>query len=384
MKPNMKRIIFVLLLVFVVTIGVLHALTPGYMILYHDTYRRLSYFPIAIGAILYGVWGGIILAILSCMSFVPHLYMFWARGPEAYYSELSEILFYLAAGVVIGLISSRENRLREKYKTLSEKLASSYQRLHSQTSQLVEAEKQLGESQKLSMLGHVSASLAHEIKNPLASIKGAAEILADEVPQGHSKHEFIEIMRSEISRLNNSVEDVLKYCGGQQDTGRSHSGNRDGSRSRLESIDKIINRVVVLLETSIRQKDIQVSVHPHPDARPFMVEETPMIQVLTNIIVNAIEAVDKKGIIQIYLESEEKGCLVRICDNGPGIQVKDIDTVFDTFVTFKEGGTGLGLSISKRIIESLGGQIKIEESTLGGAAFLISLPEKQYLNSERI
>jgi len=84
MKPNMKRLLFFLLIAFVVAIGILHTLTPGHMIFYHDTYRRLSYFPITIGAILYGLWGGICLAILSCLAFVPHLYMFWARGPEAY------------------------------------------------------------------------------------------------------------------------------------------------------------------------------------------------------------------------------------------------------------------------------------------------------------
>ena len=170
--------LFILLVIGVAVIGLLHTLTPGHMIFYHDTYRRLSYFPIAIGAILYGVWGGICLAVLSCLAFVPHLFMFWASGPEAYYSELSEILFYLAAGVVIGLISSRENKLREKYKTLSEKLAGSYKRLHEQASQLVEAEKQLGQSQKLSLLGHVSASLAHEIKNPLTSLRSAVETVA--------------------------------------------------------------------------------------------------------------------------------------------------------------------------------------------------------------
>jgi len=108
MKTNVKLLLLFLLVSFVIVIGLLHYLTPGHMILYHDTYRRLSYFPIAIGAILFGVWGGVCLAILSCMAFVPHLYMFFARGPEAYYSELSEILFYLSAGVVIGLISSRE------------------------------------------------------------------------------------------------------------------------------------------------------------------------------------------------------------------------------------------------------------------------------------
>ena len=115
MGLGMKKIFFTCLLLLVAAIGVLHYVTPGYLILFHDTYRRLSYFPIAIGAILYGVRGGLVMAVFSCISFVPHLLMFWFQGPEAYYSELSEIIFYLAAGLVIGLISSRENQLRIKF-----------------------------------------------------------------------------------------------------------------------------------------------------------------------------------------------------------------------------------------------------------------------------
>ncbi len=374
MRPNIKLIIFLLMLAFVAAIGVLHAVTPGHLILYHDTYRRLSYFPIAIGAVFYGLKGGIALAVLSCLSFVPHLYTFWAEGPEAYYSELSEIIFYMAAGVVIGLISSRENRLREQYKSLSEKLAGSYRRLHHQASQLVAAEKQLGKSQKLSMLGHVSASLAHEIKNPLAAIKGAAEILADEVPEDHPKHEFVDIMRAETSRLNQSVEEVLKYCRGQQ---HQNGGSR-------ENIETIINRVVVLLESALNEKAIQLSVNVDPEIKGFPTDETAMNQVVMNVVINAIDAVDKKGRIQIELSAHGSGCQIKISDDGHGIVPEKTDEVFHSFVTYKEEGTGLGLSISKRIVESLGGKIGVETSVWGGACFSIQLPENIYSSRERI
>ena len=365
MKPKAKYILFFLLLASVAGIGLLHTLTPGHMIFYHDTYRRLSYFPIAIGAVFFGLWGGVSLAIVSCLAFVPHLFLFWARGPEAYYSELSEIVFYLAAGIVIGLISSRENRLREKYKTLSEKLITSYERLHDQASRLVEAEKQLGESQKLSMLGHVSASLAHELKNPLASIKGAAEILADELPKGHPKHEFIEIMRSEISRLNHSVEDVLSYCRGRQLE----------NRSKQESVAKIIRQVVSLLEARFEEKSIALTVQAESED-DFFTDETSMIQVLMNILLNAVDAVGTKGRIRVEVDRNETARIIKISDDGPGIDADQAEDVFQSFVTFKEGGTGLGLSISKRIIESLGGKIEIGKSTLGGALFSIVLPGK--------
>ena len=365
MKPKTKFFIFFSLLIFSAAIGLLHAVTPGHMIFYHDMYRRLSYFPIAVGAVFFGLWGGVSLAVVSCLAFVPHLLLFFARGPEAYYSELSEIVFYLAAGVVIGLISSRENRLREKYKALSEKLAVSYERLHDHASRLLEAEKQLGESQKLSMLGHVSASLAHELKNPLASIKGAAEILADALPQDHPNHEFIDIMRSEISRLNHSVEDVLSYCRGQQQE----------NRSKQESIAKIIHHVVSLLAAQLEEKTITLTVQVDPKD-DFLVDEPAMIQVLMNILLNAVDAVGTKGRVMVEVEQNETVRVVRISDDGPGIDADKTEDVFQSFVTFKKGGTGLGLSISKRIIESLGGKIEVGTSPLGGAVFSIFLPGK--------
>ncbi len=369
MTPRMKKTIFICLLGMVAIIGMLHYLTPGYMILFHDTYRRLSYFPIAIGAILYGLPGGLIIALLSCLSFVPHLLMFWFQGPQAYYSELSEIFFYLAAGLVIGLISSRENKLREKYQQLSEKLAGSYQRLHDQATRLVQAEKKLGQARKLSSLGHVSASLAHEIKNPLASIKGAAEILADEVGPSHPKHEFIEIMRSEISRLNNSVDEVLAYCRGQQTL------NKD----RLEPLVDILDKVILLLAPQIREKSIDLTCERTGATSMIQVEEAAMIQVLVNIILNAVDAVPKKGKIRICHTQEPKGCRIDVADNGPGIPSEKFEKIFESFVTFKEGGTGLGLSITRKVIERLGGTIGVGCSDMGGALFSVFLPDKESL-----
>ena len=369
MKPKTKIIMFCFLLGLVGLIGLLHTLTPGHLILYHDSYRRLGYFPIVIGAILFGVWGGLALALASCLAYVPHLYLFFAKGPAAYYSELSEMMFYLAAGLIVGLISGRENRLREKYKALSEKLAESYQRLSEQASRLEEAVKRLGKSRKLSMLGQVSASLAHEIKNPLASIKGAAEILADEVGVDHPKHEFIEIMRSEVSRLNNSVEKVLAYCRGEQAK----------EKIRMAPIEKIIGNVILFLDSRFLEKEIRVGESGPPDLSSFSADEAALTQVLTNILINAVDAVGVRGRIELEWAFDNGGCRICISDDGPGIKEEDRKSVFHSFVTAKEGGNGLGLAISKRIVTSLGGRIHVEESEWGGARFCLFLPEANNL-----
>ncbi|MCP4670906.1 MAG: hypothetical protein GY857_06335 [Desulfobacula sp.] len=358
MESKKNRIIFITLVGFVIIIGVLHYITPGHLILYHDTYRRITYFPITIGAILFGLPGGVILALLSCVSYIPHLLMFWAQGPQAYYSELSEIIFYLAAGIVMGFISSRKNKLRQK-------LSASYKRLHKQAKKLVAAEKQLGESQSLSMLGHVSASFAHEIKNPLGSIKGVAEILGDEVPQGHPKHEFIQIMKSEIARLHQSVEDVLEYCRGQQVT----------KKLKPEPVNDTIQKVILLVDSKLKEKQINLQNNFDITTPDFMADSIVMTQVLLNIILNAIDAVDKYGKITIDHLVENRGYKIIIHDNGPGVNKEIRQKLFEPFVTFKEGGTGLGLSITKKLLESFNGNISLDGSPKGGASFIIYLPK---------
>ena len=361
----MKKIVFAAMLVMVAAIGAGHYLTPGHLIFIHDSFRRLSYFPIVIGAILFGVRGGLFMAGVSCLSFIPHLFTFWYQGLETYYSEFSEMFFYLMAGLVIGAISSRESRLRDKYQRLSEQLSVSYKRLHEQAGQLVEAEAELGRAGKLSVLGHLSASLAHEIKNPLASIKGAAEILADEVDRSHPKYEFVEIMKAEISRLNISVEDVLAYCRGQQGKAQDEPG----------PMGKVIDQILQVLAPKIREKSVDVEVCAERSARAYEVPAAAMTQVVMNLLLNGVEAVAKEGKIRIAMDLRANGLDIRVEDNGPGVDEALYDEVFKSFVTFREGGTGLGLSISQKIVQRLGGLISVDRSDLGGACFFIRLPQ---------
>lgn len=368
MNPKIKKFVFLGLVIMTVIIGILHHTTPGNLILFHDTYRRIAYIPIAVGAILYGLGGGVSLAILSCLAYIPHLFMYRFQGSVAYYSELSEIIFYLFAGIVIGLISSRENRLREKYRKISEQLQVSYNRLHDQSVQLVQAEKELGKAKELSVLGQLSASLAHEIKNPLAAIKGAAEILADEVNEKHPKYEFVEIMRSEISRLNHSVEKVLNLCKSQS----IPAADKD------EPLETVINKVCQILNQGIEEKSIRLVVNENLETGNTPVADQAMTQVLMNILINAMDAVAEQGRIEIsHKKGDLEGVCIEVSDNGPGVPPAMAQEIFHPFKTFKQGGTGLGLSISKRIVERLGGTIQVSVSSMGGACFQVCLPSKK-------
>jgi len=362
----MEKLKFPILVIVVIGIGLLHFFTPGHLVFYHDTYRRLSYFPIALGGIWFGVRGGLSLALLTSVAFIPHLLIFWSEEPATYLSELTEILLYLAAGTGIGFIAGRESKLRTKYKRLSEKLQKSYHHLQTETELLVQAEEQLRVSQKLSAFGQTAATLAHEIKNPLSAIKGTAEILLDDYPVNHPKREFIDILLTETTRLDTSVNGALQQLRGQ---------SPNPTAAMLEPLPQVVDRVVKLLEEDLRQKRIACTVKGLDLAHDFQVAGEKISPIFINIILNAIEAVTDEGRITIQVDRTTDGVYINIQDDGPGIDRTDQARIFEPFFTAKEEGTGLGLSISRKIAESFGGRIALQE-TAAGACFQVFLPDR--------
>lgn len=365
----MRKILFAILVLVVIGIGLLHFFTPGYLIFYHDMFRRLSYFPIVLGAIWFGVWGGLLLAVMSSIAFIPHVLIYIGDGTGTYLSELTEIVLYLAAGTVTGIIAGRESHLRQRYKELSEKLEKSYDKLHRETQLLLEVEEQLSAAQKLSALGQLSASLAHEIKNPLSSIKGTAEILLDEFPQEHPKREFVQILLKETTRLNNTVEEVLQFS-------RRGTQGREKEETKNEPLSGVIDRVASLLASQLRKKSITLTVTGWEEGKEFFVAGEKLSQVFLNIILNAIDASPPKGEITIETKKNAAGLAVSVKDSGAGIPDERKDKIFDPFYSNKEGGTGLGLSISKKIVESYGGTLSLTDAETGGACFTVFLPEQ--------
>lgn len=360
-----SQILFAALIIITVIIGGLHHFTPWEFGFFHDTYRRLAYFPIVLGALFFGVTGGLVMAILSSVAFIPHLIMFSGHGFEAYLSEFTEILLYLSAGLLVGIITRKETLLRLKYKALSEKLEKSYDRLHKETEQLIEAEEQLALSQKMSELGRLSASLAHEIKNPLSSIRGTAEILLDDFPPDHPKHEFAEILLKETTRLNATVEDILSY-----------SREQKGAVESTEPLTAVIRRTITLLDQRLRSKSIQCVAIGTDPGNSFMVAGNRLGQVFLNILLNAMDAVAVGGKIGVRIVREKDGCRVVIEDNGPGLSDEEKKKIFEPFYSNKEEGTGLGLVISRKIVGSYGGTIEVADAPEGGASFTVFIPNQ--------
>lgn len=347
-------------------IGVLHGVTPGDKFLLHELYRRLNYFPVVIAGLLYGMRGGFIIGLCTAIAFIPHLSHFGQMSWFFYLSQSTEILLYMTVGLVTGFIASKEKKLREKYQELSEKLERSYKKLHQETEMLIEVEEQLRASQKLSALGEMSASLAHEIKNPLASIRGSAEIFLDEFPPDHPKREFVEILLKEAERLNNTVDEVLHFSRRPQDT--------DRKKPELEPLLDTITRVATLLENRLYKKRIHFKTDIDDVATEYLVDGDKMSQVLINLLLNSFEAVAEEGNISLHVKKQDEYIAIRVKDNGPGIPEKDREKIFTPFYSKREEGTGLGLAISSKIVESHGGKILLDSSPDNGAQFTVLLP----------
>ena len=365
MSKTRQAYIFLLLLI-VVSVGLLHTFTPIDRVVLHDIYRRVSYFPIVVAAILFGIRGGLFLAACTSIAFIPHLRHFYHLGPSAYLAELPEVILYFAAGIVIGAIAGKEKQLRIKYQDLSNQLERSYKKLHTQASTLVEAEEQLRASQKLSALGQLSASLAHEVKNPLASIRGSVEILADDFPPDHPKHEFAEILLKETDRLSTTVEEVLRFS-------RNQKANRQSPS--FEPLPQVLERVTTLLDNNFRNNNINLQMQLPAQADHFLVDGDKMSQVFINLLLNSCEAMGKDGTIEVKAGQDGKQMQIIFADNGPGIPEADRKKIFTPFYSTRKEGTGLGLAISSRIVESYGGTITVDSREQGsGAIFTVSLP----------
>jgi signal transduction histidine kinase len=234
---------------------------------------------------------------------------------------------------------------------------------------MLEVEEQLSAAQKLSALGQLSASLAHEIKNPLSSIKGTAEILLDEFPEDHPKREFVEILLKETTRLNNTVEEVLGFS-------RRGMQGKKKEEAMTEPLSQVIDRVTSLLASQLRKKSIKLTVNGWEEGKAFHIAGEKLSQVFLNIILNSIDATPPKGEIIIETMKLADGYSVSVKDNGAGIPDARKDKIFGAFYSTKEGGTGLGLSISKKIVESYGGTLTLSDAETGGACFTIFLPEQ--------
>jgi len=368
------KVLTVALLVVAVTL--LHYGTQTTRPVLHDVYRRLYYLPVGLAAVWFGVRGGVLVSGAVSLAYAPHIVLQWHHVEREVWNQFMEVALYFVFSGVTGYFADRERRFRLRSQEAAGKLSRSYRELRRQADQILEIEDQLRRADRLSAIGQLAAAMTHEVRNPLGSIKGTAEILRDDFPPGHPKAEFLQILLKETDRLNQVVEGFLGYA----------RNRPDSAPEERVSVDALIRETAALVETQARSSGVALRVEPGAGLR---VNGSPvqLKQVLLNLLLNGVQASPPGGTVRLrtgvrrgsvpgpeYRQVEGELVTVAVEDEGPGIPEDALARVFDPFFTTKPEGTGLGLAISQRIAQALGGTLEAENRPEGGARFALTLP----------
>ena len=228
--------------------------------------------------------------------------------------------------------------------------------------------EEIARHKRLAALGKLSSGIAHEIRNPLSSIRGLAQFVYNSFSKTDERKEDLNTIIQEVDRLNKLVVQVLDFA-----------KLKKPNLTRF-SLNDLIRKIAELLKLEIKDKQIKFSLELSPDISQIQADEDQVRQILMNVIINAIQAIPKKGEVKIKTEKAllggESAVKLIIKDSGIGITEKDFNQIFDPFFSTKDQGSGLGLSIVYKLIETHQGEIKVESKEGKGTKFVIFLPQK--------
>jgi len=325
---------------------------------------------------------------------------------EGDFDQKIEVTSKNEIGQLISSFNRMIERLRENQESLDEHLKS----LESTNKQLKQAQEELIRTEKLASIGRFAAGVAHEVGNPLGAILGYTSILERDGIDREESKDYLKRIEKEIERINRIVRELLDFS----------------RPSKFEihdlQINKVIENTISLISYQKNFKNIQTRLELEPNLPMVKGDESQLSQVFINIILNGVDAMPNGGILEIKTEEYvieevfprrfqqpyvprrkgdpvesnyfhlrktdpfsslltkfsrgERLVRIRISDTGVGIRKGDLERIFDPFFTTKspDKGTGLGLSISLRIVESMGGEIRVDSEVGKGSTFALYFP----------
>ena len=334
---------------------VLHYVTPPSMLLWHNIFQRLYYLPIVYASIYFGWRGGLLAAACSALCYVPHILFSWHQMPDYAMNQYSEIIVFFLVGGTTGVLADREQKQAKKLMATTEQLSKVYRDLQ-------ESFEQVKRADRLSAIGQLSASLVHEIRNPLGSIEGATDILEQPQTSEEMRKEFLDVIRKECRRLNGLLTNLLDFARPRRPEFRS------------VNLEHVIDSVITLLSPTAEQSRVTLR-RRIPAALPlFECDPEQLRQVILNLTINAIQAMPEGGDIELAANQRNSSIFITVKDQGSGVDPETLDRIFDPFFTTKQNGTGLGLSVAHQIVAQHGGAITATRNEDRGMTFSVVLP----------
>lgn len=316
----------------------------GHSHLIHAIHGRLCYIPIVLAAFWFGLRGGLLNAFIISFFSMLYIYIRPISDPSELYGEYTEIAFYFAIGGFAGILLDSERSSRKKKE---------------------DAERKLLQAERLSLMGQMVASIAHEIKNPLGSIKGAVQILGDKSTPEHDRKEFTSIIEKEVDRLDNVVKEYLTFA------------RPTPPKSEIIDINQIL--LAVIKQMKFQGNELNVAIAFEPETIPRIKGDPDKLRELfINVILNSMQAMPGGGRIDINccktVQESRPWVEIKISDTGPGIAIENLSRIFEPFFSTKAQGTGLGLATAKAVVDDHNGKIRVESDSGKGTKFVISFP----------
>jgi two-component system sensor histidine kinase HydH len=340
----------------VVAVGIaaataLHYFTSPSLLLWHNLFQRLYYLPIVYAAIYFGWRGGLVASTASAICYIPHILMAWHHMPDYAMNQYAEIIVFFLVGTVTGLLADRGMKQTRELAALNRELQDSFE--------------QIKRADRLSAIGQLSASLAHEIRNPLASIDGATNLIESEQTPQEMRKASLAIIRKEVQRLNRLLTNLLDFARPRK------------PEFQAVHADRLIDAIMALAGHSAQQKGITLRKDVPASVPAFECDPEQMKQVILNLAINAVQSMPGTGEILLAARQHDSSVVISVRDHGLGIDDEDLDKIFNPFYTTKDAGTGLGLSVVYQIVNQHGGVVTAERNPEGGMTFSLTIPLEQ-------
>ncbi len=332
----------------------------GYTNAINSPYWLVLVLPVVSAAATMSVLSTLLFSLLACGSYLSFLlFIDWTRftlEPADIRELIRRVIFLSMTGILANALAEALRVQSAKSKAVAEQLAEANRNLH-------EAEAAVRRSDRLAALGQLAAGLAHELRNPLGTMKASAEMLSRSVStENEVAREVAGFISSEVDRTNSLVTRFLDFVRPLQ------------LRLARADLSQVLDRAVTLMERDSKNRGVTVYKNYSPDIPPFPLDAELMERVIYNLLMNAAQATQAGGAVTIKTRPVAGNAEISVIDRGSGIDPKLIDTIFNPFVTTKPDGIGMGLAIVSKIVDQHGGKIAVESEPGKGSVFRVYLP----------
>jgi two-component system, NtrC family, sensor histidine kinase HydH len=325
-----------------------------------SNYLALLLLPMISAATYLGVVGSWLITLLCCGVWASFLLFVNFEEVDILPDQARILVMWT---LLLAVAGNLVNVLAEALRVQSAKYRKAVEELTEANRNLSQAEAAVRRSDRLAALGQLSAGLAHELRNPLGTIRASAEMLSRSVPADNEvAREVAGFIASEVDRSNSLVTRFLDFARPMQ------------LKLVPSDLAEVLDRAVVLVERDTPQHRVTFYKNYSPDLAPFPFDAELMERVFYNLLLNAAQASDEGGAITLKTRRLDGTAEVAVIDRGPGIDPKIREQIFNPFFTTKSDGVGLGLAIVSKIVDEHGGRMAVESEPGRGSVFRVLLP----------